>query len=76
MCQTRESATSLYRAINTMLRVFHKLEQRFEGKCRFKTGVSRSDIGLHKEGQVEIIPSEEGTVEESYLPHHFVKKKN
>jgi hypothetical protein len=28
-----------------------------------------------KKGQVEIVPSEEGTVDKFYLPHHAVKKE-
>jgi len=56
-------------------RVFHRLEQRLEGNVDLRYVYHDHMLDYIKEEQVEIVPFEEGTVDEFCLPHHVVKKE-
>ena len=55
-------------------RLFHRLEQRLEGNVVLRHVYHDHMLDYIKKKGVEIAPSEEGTVDEFYLPHHAVKK--
>ena len=56
-------------------RLFHRLEKSLEGNFALRRVYHDHKLYYIKREQVEIAPSEEGTVDELYLPHHAVKKE-
>jgi len=56
-------------------RLFHRLEQRLEGNVILWQVYHDHILDYIRKGQVEIVPSGEGAVDELYLPHHAVKKE-
>jgi hypothetical protein len=56
-------------------RLFHRLEQRLEGNVALRQVCYDHMLDYIRKGQVEIVPSGEGNLDEFYLPHHAVKKE-
>ena len=55
--------------------LFHRLEQSLEANVALRCVYQDHMLEYIKKEQVEIAPSEEGIIDEFYLPHHAVKKE-
>jgi len=77
--ENQRRVVSLPRKANITLPSNHhnaeRLFQRLEGNVNLRRMYHDHMLDYIKKEQVEIAPSEEGTVDESYLPHHAVKKE-